>query len=193
MGINSFKKLYNFVDGHSVHMKGYSVKDDTVLHAIVKIDEIRGANQKDTDAIMECALWFNTVLNSPEFKQRVTNPPFILDHTKGMSYSQIYELIMSGKVDLDPREDHELNIKIELYYNRFSRTIGYTMPNTIWQYYNRKYFGYSRSAKMTNVNNLCHEYCHKAGFEHESRGYTQRNIPYFYGNSMELIANQIIK
>lgn len=127
------------------------------------------------------------VVNSVEFKDRALHPPRKLDHINGLTNEEIYNLFMSGSTALDRTPDKDIDIYITMYYGR-TRTIGYTYPDTMRTWVNRKFYG----DIGTIVGNLVHEYMHKCGFDHESSGYTQYNVPYYYGNIAEYLTQKML-
>lgn len=127
-------------------------------------------------------------LNDKEFQSLVLNPKHIVEYVNGLSLQQVLDKVMSGSTDLEPAIDHAANIRVEIYYSRFSRAIGYTYPNTVWQWFNRKFLWDSDSGRIGLVNNLLHEYCHKVGFDHPYRGFSRREVPYFYGDTSEKVS-----
>lgn len=155
----------------------------------VEIKEAVGFSEEEFATLQRAIKILIEVVNSKEFQRYCINPPRNLDHTNGLSSSEIYELFMSGKTALDPTEDTDIDIYINIYYAP-NRTIGYTYPNTLKTWINRRY--YSDSTVATIISNLIHEYLHKCGFKHEMTGYSQYNIPYYYGNGAHYFAKQIL-
>ena len=132
------------------------------------------------------------VFNSIEFKILVTSERDIL-FTKNHTPVEIYNYFMSGKSTIEPKEDHDIDVKISLYYDLFSNVIGYTYPNVEDTWLNRKYFNFTDAGKALLVGNLCHEYMHKLGFNHSFKNPEQMSVPYFYGNIASFLARKIMK
>ncbi len=166
----------------------YDVKKVTI-----KLDEIRGASKSDLNFLAACSVMLDAAINTKQFYSMVCDPKIKLDHDKGLTKEQIFNKIVSGATELEPDEDNEMNIRIVIYYSGWSRVIGYTLPNSPWQWFNRKFMWGSPSSYRTVCANMLHEYCHRCGFEHESRGYSQFNIPYFYGNCVENVIKQAME
>lgn len=130
--------------------------------------------------------------NSDYFRAAVLNKmtlgkPFF--HYTNDSRDTVYKKLMAGAEVLDQTEDFEADIFVELD-NSFSwSAIGYTYPNTKWQWiYNRFFKGASIEAI---AGNLAHEWCHKIGYEHEFK-YTrlrEHSVPYWVGNFVESYSN----
>lgn len=129
------------------------------------------------------------VVNSEEFKDSVLHPPRLLEETKGMSNEEIYNLFMSGRTELDNKPDKDIDIYINMYY-KWGSTIGYTYPSTLSTWINRRFFWSMGEGGI--VGNIVHEYLHKCGFSHASRGYTRREVPYYYGQVAEFWANKML-
>lgn len=163
------------------------VSDDPVKKVIVTLDQIKGATQKDAEMLMTAAMLMETGLNSPQFYKAVTDPKLKLEFTNGLDNCQVFNRISSGATDLEPQQDSTANLKVEIYHSRFSRTIGYTYSNTTWQWFNRRFLWPTKTGMRSLASNLLHEYCHKCGFGHQSRGYTRFNVPYYYGDTLEKV------
>lgn len=100
-------------------------------------------------------------------------------HDTNMTGKQVYDEIMAGKEVLDPVEDQEADIFLAVDRNK--RVIGYTYPNTKWQWV---YSWVLDSWGPKDIaGNLIHEWCHKLGYSHEYN-YTQNrqhSVPYAVG------------
>lgn len=111
-------------------------------------------------------------------------------HYTAESGEKIHTKIMSGAEVLEPSADNEADIFIELDRSMSWSAIGYTYPNTKWQYiYNRFFSGASVAAIAGNI---AHEYMHKLGFEHEFK-YTKLrefSVPYAVGYFVERYAKK---
>lgn len=87
---------------------------------------------------------------------------------------EVYDLIMSGKEKLDPTADQEADIFLRVDRKNRRGVIGYTYPNTPFQYI------YSWVLKKYTpeqiAGNLFHEWLHKVGFNHDFKA--TRNRPY---------------
>ncbi len=184
MGKNLDISFYN-------QAKGLTDNDPEQIRVV--INDLRGATEKEARIAMESALLMEKVLNDLEFKTKVTNPPFIVEYTNGLSLQQIYDKIKSGSTELEPAVDRTANLRVSIYYKRFSRAIGYTYPDTVWQWFNRKFLLDSVSGRITLSSNFLHEYCHKCQFDHPYRGFSRREVPYFYGDSLETVADKFFK
>lgn len=143
----------------------------------IKIEAMDGFTEEEMDKFTIATELVVEIINSLEFKTAVLNADLI--RTNGLKNSEVYDLFMSGKDQYEETADHELDIKITLYYSR-GRTVGYTYPGTKRTWINRKFF--SSYGYETIVSNIVHEYCHNLGFTHPSRGYTHKNVPYTYGD-----------
>jgi hypothetical protein len=120
-----------------------------------------------------------TVVNSQEFKVELLNYTFI--DTNGLTNYQIYNLIMSGKEILSLEEDNEIDVDISMYY-RWNSVIGYTYPNTLRTWINRRFFNRMTTAEIAS--NIMHENLHKLGFDHSFYYNKQRqnSVPYAIGS-----------
>lgn len=78
----------------------------------------------------------------------------------------IYNHFMSGAETLSPTKDNKMDIDIDDYYT-WKRVIGYTYRNISTIFVNTKYFD-KRGPKLIG-SNICHEYGHKIGWDHDFR------------------------
>lgn len=136
------------------------------------------------------------VLNSNQFKTSILNHQVNGEKTfvdnNGMSNEEIYQHLINGAEDLLTEKDHEMDLDLSMYYSLRS-TIGYTYPNTLRIWINRRFFRSFRSSQIAA--NLIHEYMHKLGFGHDYNNTPTRkySVPYAVGRMVrELIdTNQI--
>ncbi len=152
----------------------------------VKLDASSGFDAKEKSKLLSAIALLEKVVNSEEFRARVLNYTYNGNKTfvdnNGMSNELIYNLIMSGKEVLKPTEDHELNINITIYSSFWNRNvIGYTYPNTLQTWINRRYYKNYTPADICA--NIAHEYLHKASFNHSFAWTPSRefSVPYAIG------------
>lgn len=124
------------------------------------------------------------VVATEEFRSRVLNHTYNGEKTfvdnKGLTNSQIYQMILDGAERLYPYKNNAMDAQVELYLDN-TNIVGYTYANTTRIWVNRKYFDTYTSAGVAH--NLFHEWMHKLGFEHAtvwspSRDYS---VPYSLG------------
>lgn len=149
---------------------------------------LREFSEQDENKMRKALERLRLVLNSKEFKQRV------LDHTyegektfvdnNGLTNEEVYEVIMNGAEDLLPDVDHEADLDITLYHKNNS-TVGYTYPNTIRIWVNKKFFANFTLGKVAG--NAVHEWTHKLGFGHDFKRTVRRNysVPYAIGTIVQ--------
>ena len=99
----------------------------------------------------------------------------------GLSREEIFDKIMSGAETLDPSHDKEIDIYLKVDRRNKNGVVGYTYPNTKWQWIYKWVFGSYDEYDIAG--NLFHEWCHKVGFDHEYRFSPLRvfTIPYALG------------
>ena len=162
-------------------------KRKTVISKPVKIQGVQlsadihateGFTKKELAFYLEAIELCVHCINTLEFKLAVLNTEMTLK--KGMSNSEIFDLVMSGKDAYNPEPDGDFDLSISLFYKNNS-VIGYTYKNTFRTWMNRKFFSFSDRGKATLASNAAHEYMHNLGFGHPSRRYTRREVPYVYG------------
>lgn len=121
-------------------------------------------------------------LNHKANGQRDGKPGF---HYTKDSPEEVYKKIMSGAETLDPVEDGEADIYVELDRSFSWSAIGYTYENTKWQWIYNRFF---KGATVAGIaGNLAHEWCHKIGYDHEFKWTELRehSVPYAVGYYVE--------
>jgi hypothetical protein len=142
----------------------------------------------DEDKVLKAIEIIKKVIASSEFRTRVLSFSFegknsFVDN-KGLTNEQIYQKLLEGAEDLAPEKDNEMDLDLELYYS-WRSTVGYTYPNGLKIWMNRKYFDVYTPAEVAG--NVFHEWTHKLGFEHASSYSVSRNssVPYALGYLIE--------
>jgi hypothetical protein len=135
------------------------------------------------------------VIRTPEFRQRVLNyqykgeKRFFDNH--GFSNEEIYKKILDGaEIIGNTKKNNMMDVELELYHQK-TRTIGYTYPNTVRIWINKKYFNKYTPIKVAD--NLMHEWMHKLGFTHAVKWSKDRDhsVPYAIGYMVEELAAKI--
>ena len=96
----------------------------------------------------------------------------------------IYTKFISGKDLYDKFADNEMDVDVTLYYNRWTKTLGYTYPNTRKTHINMAKINIEEFEMMaTVVGNIVHEYMHNLGYGHTKFWTSDRDtsVPYAYG------------
>lgn len=129
-----------------------------------------------------------------EFRDRVYNYTYkgkrqFFDNG-GFTNEQVYQKILEGAEQMGNKaKNNVMDVELELY-TQATNTIGYTYPNTVRIWMNKKYFN-----KYTPINvadNLMHEWMHKLGFVHATTWSESRDhsIPYAIGYLVEELARK---
>ncbi|MFP5384901.1 MAG: hypothetical protein ACLGHN_02395 [Bacteriovoracia bacterium] len=135
------------------------------------------------------------VVRTQEFKQRVLNyqykgeKRFFDNH--GFSNEEIYQKILDGAEMMgNTKKNNMMDVELELYHQK-TTTIGYTYPNTVRIWMNKKYF--NRYTPIKVADNLMHEWMHKLGFTHAVKWSKDRDhsVPYAIGYLVEELAAKI--
>lgn len=123
------------------------------------------------------------VVASSEFRTKVLThsykgkPGFV---DSKLTNEEIYRKILEGSEKLVPGDDYEMDMELELYYSS-RNTVGYTYPNTVKIWMNKKYFVPFTPAQVAG--NIFHEWTHKLGFSHAVAYSASRDasVPYAIG------------
>jgi hypothetical protein len=133
------------------------------------------------------------VVNSEEFKEAVLNYEYDgknqFVQNNGMTNEQIYQHLMTGKENLFPEVDLEMDVDVSLYRQSWGRcsVVGYTTPTSPRIYVNRCFFNGFELQEVAG--NLFHEWIHKMGFGHDYKPTERRpfSVPYALGYLMRTI------
>jgi hypothetical protein len=135
------------------------------------------------------------VIASREFKDRVLNykykgnKGFVDNH--GLSNEEIYNRIFEAAEQIgNTTKNNMMDVELELYHQK-TNTIGYTYPNTVRIWINKKYF--SKYTPVKVADNLMHEWMHKIGFTHATTWSKDRDhsVPYAIGYLIEELAENL--
>lgn len=124
------------------------------------------------------------VIASSEFRAKVLNFTFNgkreFNNNNNLTNEEIYLKLLRGSEKLQPEDDFEMDLELELYYTS-NNTVGYTYPNTVKIWMNTKYFTPYTPTQVAG--NIFHEWTHKLGFDHASSYSVARDssVPYAIG------------
>lgn len=135
------------------------------------------------------------VIASKEFKERILN----YEHkgkkgfvdSDGLTNAEVYNRIMEGAEQMgNTTKNNSMDVELELYHQK-TNTIGYTYPNTVRIWMNKKYF--SKYTPVKVADNLMHEWMHKLGFTHSVHYSEERDhsVPYAVGYLIEELAEKL--
>ena len=113
-------------------------------------------------------------------------------HDTTLTNAQVYQKIIDGAEVLSPVKDGVINIYVDTYYKN-NGVIGYTYPNSKWQWINLKFFRDYTAADVAG--NMFHEVLHKYGFDHTFNFTTNRqySVPYAIGYRINEICDKLLK
>jgi hypothetical protein len=174
-----------YLTPEAVHAGYLSVKG-------MKIDGFSGESLKKLNTAFTL---LEKVVNSNEFKDRVINfknRSGLREYAsnKGLTNEEIYQIFMEGRETLQPNTPGEMNYYLKLYYNPFSRVIGYTSGDTNLININWRFFKNYQPSDVAA--NLAHEWVHKIGFDHASAK-EHDSAPYAIGYIVGDMAKRILK
>lgn len=154
-------------------------------------------NQEEEAKIHKAVELIKNVIKLKEFKDRVLN--YTYDGKKqffdnaGVTNEEVYQRILDGAEQMgNKNKNNMMDVELELY-NEKTSTIGYTFPNTVRIWMNRKYFQKYNAVKVAD--NLMHEWMHKIGFVHATTWSESRDhsVPYAIGYLVEELAGKYFK
>lgn len=152
-------------------------------------------NSAQEEKVRKAVELIKKVIRSSEFKTRVLNYEYrgkkIFVDNHGYSNEEIYQKILDGaEIMGNTTKNNTMDVELELYHQK-TKTIGYTYPNTVRIWMNKKYF--SKYTPIKVADNLMHEWMHKLGFTHEVIWSKDRDhsVPYAIGYLVEELAAQL--
>lgn len=148
----------------------------------VNILSTRGFSKADRQRIDQACTLINTVVNSELFAQKFLRSR--MTELNGLTNEQALEVIRSGDCDFTDK-DGTIDLKLVLYYKRFSSVIGYTDGTPLTIFINRKFF----STPVSIGSNLLHEACHLMGFSHYKTW--ESSLPYTINRIFEACCREL--
>jgi len=149
----------------------------------------------DVDKVQEALGLIQRIVRTKKFRDRVLRHSyqgsFQFVQNNGLSNEQIYKILLDGAETLKPEVNHIMDLQLELYTNNTTSTVGYTYPNTLKIWMNRKFFNRYNSAEVAR--NIFHEWTHKLGFGHDSNATARRpySVPYGIGTIIQELALEL--
>ncbi|MBY0517518.1 MAG: hypothetical protein K2P81_11445 [Bacteriovoracaceae bacterium] len=170
------------------------VEGDVPLYAAQFSAQVAFTNfsSADMDKVQAALELIQRVVRSKEFRNRVIGHSYqgvqqFVDNN-GLTNEQIYTKLLEGSEQLTPGVDYQMDLELELYANYSTSTVGYTNPNTLRIWMNRKFFDQYVPEEVAR--NVFHEWTHKLGFDHDSRSTARRpySVPYGVGQIIQDLA-----
>jgi hypothetical protein len=160
----------------------------------LRFQKLDGFSAAEKDKLAQAAGVLERVLNSVEFRDAVLSHRFQgkegYADGSGMTNPQIYQAIRAGKESFEQTADGEADLNLDLRnFSWFQRNVvGYTTESSDTVTLNRRFFSSYTPAEVAS--NLCHEWLHKLGFEHDFRSTANRphSVPYAIGDLVEKLA-----
>lgn len=144
--------------------------------------------EKELIKLEQARVNLELITNSQLFKREFLRADFSGETSewRHKTNEEIYEHFMSGAETLQPEKDNEADIDLTIFNPKpWTGTVGYTYPNTMRQWINRKFFW---SLELYEIEgNICHEWSHKLGFDHDYKRTARRPF------SVSYQLNEIIK
>lgn len=168
----------------------------------VQVDSMKNFNQVQVDKLNLAKRIVQFVINSAEFKNRVFNFTYNNQKTfvqnNGLSNEQVYNLLMTGaeKYPKQTAQDQTMNFQLELYAPKWyqsNNVLGYTSQTDPIIHINKNFYN---SAEVFEIAmNLTHEWCHKMGFDHDSKATARRpySVPYAIGYLVRDLGQTFLK
>lgn len=137
-----------------------------------------GFSAKEEEKYVTATKMHEELLNSRDFMERFLRLDMI--QKENLSNHDIYRMLRSGSDRLNKDADGDMDVSVVIYHANNS-TVGYTYPNSVKTWVNRKFFSSYDYAAIAG--NQSHEYFHKMGFGHPARETPTRHktVPYAGG------------
>ena len=162
----------------------------------INIIEYNNFDSEQAKKLFKAMGLFEKAINSNFFKQSIINHKFKNKrrflYNKGMTNEQIYNSIMLGAETLNPIQDFEADLYLNLDKSaRRGRIIGYTNKNTNQIFTYESWFNDKPVYEYSG--HIAHEWCHKLGFEHHKNPNYQRQytVPYAVGYLIREISSSL--
>lgn len=126
------------------------------------------------------------IFNSEEYKREVLVRKFTYTELSGQ---EVYEKLIQGAEKLRPIVDWKMDLKVEMYFKRLTKVVGYTLPGSLIVYTNSKF--HDRYSVCEVASNLVHEWTHKMGFDHSS-AQDKLSVPYAHNEIIEALCPHYI-
>lgn len=153
-----------------------------------------GFTSKQEEKVHLAAELIRKVVASEAFKRKVLNYTYrgkkAFVENGGLTNQQIFQRILQASEKMTGLGNNRtMDLELELYTNHDSTTIGYTYPNIIRVYMNRKYFNKFKPHQVAD--NMMHEWLHKIGFGHQVKATPSRkhSVPYAVGYIIKSLAS----
>lgn len=146
----------------------------------VNVHYRNGFNPEEVQKHVTACRMLEEAVNSEEFYVELMKRKFSSTMVSNM---EIYDKIMSGAETLEPDVDFEIDVYAEMYHS-VGKVVGYTKPNTLKTWVNRKFFNHYSYAEVAG--NIFHEWLHKVGYGHSSAK-DHTSVPYALGYIMEAL------
>jgi hypothetical protein len=157
-----------------------------------------GFSPKQEEKITAASKLIRKIVRSDAFREKVMNHTWkgkkAFADNDGMSNEQVYKKILEGSERMiNHGVNNTMDLEIELYSDYDSITIGYTYPNIVRIYMNKKYYNKFRPYEVAD--NMMHEWLHKIGFTHAVKPTPERpyTVPYAIGYIVKGIAREMHK
>lgn len=149
----------------------------------VKILDTSGFTKSDLDKIELATVIIEVVVNSIIYRELFLVAKFT--ETNGKTNQEIFNELLSGDCQFTDA-DGTIDLKLVMYYKRYSSVVGYFDGTPFSIFINRKFF----STPLSIASNLLHEYLHIIGYSHY--GAFETSVPYLAGNTIfEKAAKQL--
>lgn len=151
------------------------------LSPIVTVTECRNCNDVEKVKYEKVLAKMREVMHSQCFKDFILNRKMI--QTSGRTSQEVLDHVLNQN-----RE-----ISIELYYNRWTKTVGFTYPNVTNIWFNRKF--HTNYGICESASNLSHEgSCHKNGYEHSMQWNKDRDfsVCYSFNKAFDLCCKEVL-
>ncbi len=193
--INWLKRLFGFgyVPKVPKHTQTETVEGDSLPRDLpptasdvklkVKILNTSGFTISELEQIAKAEEIIHQVVNSDLYREEFLKAEFT--EKNGKTNQEILNELLSGDCQFTDA-DGVMDIKLVMYYKRYSSVVGYFDGTPLTIFINRKFF----STPLSIASNLWHEYIHLVGYSHYE--VFETSVPYLAGNTIfERVASKL--
>jgi hypothetical protein len=157
----------------------------------LEIIEIQGFTEAQVNHIKNSMISCEVVINHDQFKIDFLHAKFNQYDNKGMTNTEIFNLLLGGSNNYDKAVDNSIGFRLMAYRTTLptSKAVAYTTEATENIYLNTRVL-LSRD-QCSICGTFIHEYLHNLGFSHPVKSRWTDSVPYMVGDIASDVCNKL--